>query len=196
MRLALFLEDVGHEGFVDALVRRLAVEVNVAVDIEVRNARGGASQLDQQFVQFLRDNGTLEQQFDLVVVIRDTDCLGVDKVKWRYSGLVRDACYSGKVVIGAPEPHIECWYLSDPTALQRVLHGPAQAPVPDSKCGRGRFKRMLSQTVRDAGVEPLLGGIEYADPLVAEMDIYRACSNVPSLARFVKELRQALGRTA
>jgi len=50
----------------------------------------------------------------------------------------------------------------------------------------------LSQTVNDAGVEPAEGGIEYAEDIVAEMDIYRACSNVPSLDTFVRDLKRAL----
>ena len=73
-----------------------------------------------------------------------------------------------------------------------VLSSSVQAPVPDSKCGSGRFKRVLSQTVKDAGVEPAEGGIEYAEDIVEEMDIYRACSNVPSLDTFVRDLKKAL----
>lgn len=193
MRIALFQEDVGHERFIGALIKRLADEVGVSVQLELRNARGGASQLDQQFVQFLNDNVALDQQLNLVVVIRDTDCVGVERIKTRYSGLARDSRYSGDVVIGAPEPHVECWYLSDPTALQRVLRADTQATVPDSKCGHDRFKRKLSQVVEDAHVSPLLGGIEYAEDIVKEMDIYRACSNVPSLDMFVRDLKRALG---
>ena len=157
LRVALFLEDAGHQRFIDALVRRLADEEGVAVEIDVRNARGGASQLDGQFTRFLRDNATLDQRLDLVVLIRDTDCRGVDTIKTRYFRLIDDVGYPGEVVVGAPEPHIECWYLSDPPALQRVLSSGFQAPVPDSKCGSGRFKRLLSQTVKDAGVEPAEG---------------------------------------
>jgi hypothetical protein len=104
MRIALFQEDVGHERFIGALIKRLADEVGVSVQLELRNARGGASQLDQQFVQFLNDNVALDQQLNLVVVIRDTDCVGVERIKTRYSGLARDSRYSGDVVIGAPEP--------------------------------------------------------------------------------------------
>lgn len=190
--VALFLEDAGHQRFIDALVRRLADEDGVAVEIDVRNARGGASQLDGQFTRFLRDNATLDKQLDLVVVIRDTDCRGVDTIKTRYFRLIDDVGYLGEVVVGAPEPHIECWYLSDPAALQRVLSSGVQAPVPDSKCGSGRFKRLLSQTVKDAGVEPAEGGIEYAGDIVEEMDIYRACTNVPSLDTFVRDFKRAL----
>lgn len=192
LRVALFLEDAGHQRFIDALVRRLAEEEGAAIEIDVRNARGGASQLDGQFTRFLRDNAILYRRADLVVVVRDTDCRGVDTIKSRYSRLIDGVEYSGEFVIGAPEPHIECWYLSDPPALQRVLSSGVQAPVPDSRCGSGRFKRLLSQTVKDAGVEPAEGGIEYAEDIVAEMDIYRACSNVPSLDTFVRDLKRAL----
>ena len=193
MRVALFLEDVGHERFVAPLVKRLADEASVPIEVIVRNASGGAPQLDQQFVQFLRDYAFANLRPDLVVVVRDTDCTGVGTVKSRYLGLVEDAGYVGDVVIGAPEPHIECWYLADPPALQRVLHASTQAPTPDSKCGRGRFKQLLSNAVTDAGVAPLLGGIEYAERVIAEMDIYRAAANVPSLDLFIRDLRQALG---
>ena len=192
MRVTLFLEDIGHERFIDSLVRRLADQEGVPIEVDVRNASGGASRLDDQFVRFLRDYSVTDRRPDLVVVIRDTDCAGVRTVQSRYSRLIQAADYAGDVVIGAPEPHIECWYLADPQALQRVLRAPTQAPIPDSRCGAGRFKELLAKTVTDAGVDPLLGGIEYAESVVAEMDVYRAAANVPSLATFVRELRQAL----
>ena len=192
MRVTLFLEDVGHERFVDSLVRRVADEACFPIELDIRNARGGASQLDQQFVQFLQDCAVADMRPDLVVVIRDTDCAGVGAVKSRYSRLMKDEGYTGNVVVGAPEPHIECWYLADPLALQRVLRASTRAPVPDSKCGKGIFKQLLSKTVTDAGVVPLLGGIEYAERVVAEMDIYRAAVNVPSLDTFIRDLRRAL----
>ena len=194
MRVILFLEDIGHERFVDSLVKRLADEAGIPIEVDVRNARGGAPQLDQQFVRFLQDYAATTLCPDLVVVVRDTDCTGVGTVKSRYSKLVETAAYVGNVVIGAPEPHIECWYLADPGALQRVLRAATQAPVPDSKCGTGRFKQLLSKTVTEAGVVPLLGGIEYAEGIVAELDMYKAAENVPSLATFIRDLRGALGR--
>ena len=193
MRVALFLEDVGHERFIGSLVGRLATEARISIEVDVRNASGGAPRLDDQFIQFLSDSAVASPRPDLVVVVRDTDCAGVSTIKSRYSKLVEAAKYSGNVVIGAPEPHIECWYLADPSALQRVLRASTQAAVPDSKCGRGRFKQILSDTVTEAGVTPLLGGIEYAADVVAELDLYRAAANVPSLDTFIKDLREALG---
>jgi hypothetical protein len=50
----------------------------------------------------------------------------------------------------------------------------------------------LIQVFVDAGVQPQSGGIEYAEPIVREMDIYRASTNVPSLKRFIDDLRSAL----
>ena len=191
MKVVLFLEDVGHERFVGSLVKRLADEANISVEIDVRNATGGASRLDQEFDRFLRDYAFATASPDLIVLIRDTDCNGVNTIKSRYMNLIQNANYRGNVVVGAPEPHIECWYLADPPALQRVLRSPEQAPVPDSKCGTGRFKQLLAKTVTDAGVKPLLGGIEYAERVVSELDVYKASSNVPSFDIFIKDIKQA-----
>jgi hypothetical protein len=43
--------------------------------------------------------------------------------------------------------------------------------------------------VRDAGVEPLLGGIEYAEDLARHMDLKRAAGADPALRRFISGLR-------
>jgi endonuclease YncB( thermonuclease family) len=57
----------------------------------------------------------------------------------------------------------------DGAAFKRVLGTGCQAP--NQKCERDRYKRLLAEAVRGAGVVPVLGGIEYAEDLVAEMDI-------------------------
>ena len=43
-----------------------------------------------------------------------------------------------------------------------------------------------------AGVVPSLGGIEFADDILAAMDLERAAKADPSLRRFLDDLRQAL----
>jgi len=45
---------------------------------------------------------------------------------------------------------------------------------------------------RQAGISPPLGGVEYADEIVALMDLYTASQNAPSLGRFIQDLRNAL----
>lgn len=193
MKVAFFLEDIGHERFLTRLTTRIAAERGIGMDVSVLNATGGAPRLDAEFEKFLKDYSARDAlNFDLVVVAKDTDCRGVqtviDEIKERV-GRVR---HSPRTVVAAPEPHIECWYLADPSAIQRVLESPSLPAIPDSRCGRGRFKTRLSQTVRDAGVLPLLDGIEYAESIIEKMDLYQATKNVPSLARFVDDLGRAL----
>lgn len=193
MKVAFFLEDIGHQRFLTSLTTRIAVEKDIRMKVSVLNATGGAPRLDEEFEDFLKDysaRGAIE--FDLVVVAKDTDCRGVQTVIDDVQRRVNQVQQPPTTVVAAPEPHIECWYLADPNAIQRVLGSPSLPAIPDSRCGRGRFKAKLSQTVRDAGVLPMLDGIEYAESIVEEMDLYQATKNVPSLHRFVDDLRRAL----
>lgn len=193
MKVAFFLEDIGHERFLTSLTTRIAAERGVRMEASVLNATGGSPRLDAEFEKFLKDysaRGTLD--FDLVVVAKDTDCRGVQTVIDEIERRVGRVRHPARTVVAAPEPHIECWYLADPSAIQRVLESPSLPAIPDSRCGRGRFKTRLSQTVRDAGVLPLLDGIEYAESIIEKMDLYQATKNVPSLARFVDDLGRAL----
>ena len=85
-----------------------------------------------------------------------------------------------------PDPHIERWLLLDSAAFKAVLG--RGCDVPQQKCERRRFKRLLLEAVRATGVTPLLGGIEYTEPLVKAMDLRRLESADESLGRLLKDL--------
>jgi hypothetical protein len=87
-----------------------------------------------------------------------------------------------------PDPHIECWYLADPSAVAKVLKGPVALPA--HKCQRAFYKRLLQDAVKAAGRQPILGGVEFGKPLVREMDLYQAGKAVPSLGATIAEVRQ------
>jgi len=85
------------------------------------------------------------------------------------------------------DPHIERWLLLDSAAFKA---GPGRGcDVPQQKCERKHFKRLLLEAVRAAGVTPLLGGIEYTETLVKAMDLRRLESADESLGRLLKNLR-------
>ena len=194
MKLGLFLEDIGHERLLYGLAARVADDSGVRWEITVLNASGGAPRRDEELRRFMDDYGRGDApEFDVIVVARDTDCAGFRTVRRQMEDHVHESRYNGKVVFAIPEPHIECWYLADPPALQRALKSANLALVPDSRCGRDRFKQRLVQAVTDTGVIPTLGGIEYAEAIVAEMDIYRAGRKVKSLGRFIDDLKDAFG---
>lgn len=95
------------------------------------------------------------------------------------------------LVHAVPDPHVERWLLLDGAAFKAVVgHG---CKAPDQKCDRGRYKQRLVEAVRDAGVTPILGGLEYAEDIVRRMNMDRAARTDRSLARFVDELRTIFG---
>ena len=60
------------------------------------------------------------------------------------------------------------------------------------KCERDRYKRILARTIREAGYPTVLGGLEFAEEIVAAMDLYRAGKREKSLKHFVDAARTLL----
>ena len=82
-QILCFFEDIAHEKFLVALIRRAAHQLNVPVQIYVRNATGG-SRVWTEFRRFLADLGRLKaEQPDILVVAIDGNC--------KKSATVRDA---------------------------------------------------------------------------------------------------------
>jgi len=90
------------------------------------------------------------------------------------------------MIFAVPDPHVERWLLLDGAAFKTVFGKGCNAP--DLKCDRDRYKERLMKAIHDTGVTPSLGGIEFAENIVREMDIQRA-SRDPSFKDFVDELR-------
>jgi hypothetical protein len=80
--------------------------------------------------------------------------------------------------------------LLDGAAFKSVVGGGCSAP--DQKCQRQRYKQMLAQQIRLAGIAPSFGGIEFARDIVSVMDLDRAGNADASFARFPADLRQAV----
>ena len=87
-----------------------------------------------------------------------------------------------------PDPHIERWLLVDSAAFKAVLGVGCEAP--DPKCQRDRYKRLLREAIQKAGINPSLGGIEYAADIVAEMDFTHVPHPDESLAKFIAAATQ------
>ncbi len=104
--------------------------------------------------------------------------------------------YPGRLVLAVPDPHVEVWYLSDPTALPRVLGEDFTAEAPPYKWERHRYKEALRQACRRAGVEPVAGGVEYGEDVAKAMDLDVACRREEGLGRFRDDLRGAIRAAA
>ena len=185
-KVALFVEDTAHQQFIGALLCRLGTESGVSINIDWRNARRGHGAVVREFKEYLRD---MELQGgdapDLIIAATDANCKGFRE----RTRLLSNASNTNneRIVFAVPDPHIERWLLVDSGAFKKVLGRGCLAP--DLKCERARYKKMLIDAIRDSGVTPNLGGIEYAADIVQEMDLDLAARNDASLKTLLEELR-------
>ena len=185
--IALFVEDSAHRQIIGALVRRLAEECGVDARLEWRSAVRGHGRVVRELGDYLRDLGRQGGRLpDLIVVATDANCGGFAERAREIGSRSAPA----PMVLAIPDPHVERWLLLDGAAFKAVFGRGCAAP--DFKCSRDRYKQILTEAIRTAGVIPSLGGIEYADDIVRHMDIDRAARADRSFARFVDAIRAAL----
>lgn len=190
--MVLFAEDTGHELFVGALIRRVAAAEDVEVRVDVRNATGGQGRALVALRRYVSDLAAGRDAFvEVLVAAIDGNCHGYVERRREIEDAIGDR-YPGRLVPAVPDPHVERWMLSDPRALAAALGTSTVAvDIPPYKCERGRYKAALRQAVNASGVVAPLGGAEYADDVVANLDLARVGAD-PSLARFVDDLGAAL----
>lgn len=189
--VALFVEDHAHRQIIGPLVERIADEQAATVRLNWRSAVRGHGRVVQELRKYLRD---LERHGDpwpdLIVVATDANCDGYnDRAK---EILDHSEKAPAPVVLAIPDPHVERWLLLDGAAFKAAVGRGCNAP--DQKCDRDRYKQRLIEAVHDAGVTPNLGGLEYAEDIIRNMDIDRAAQADRAFARFVDDLRTTLRR--
>jgi hypothetical protein len=184
----LFAEDRAHELFVTALLRRILGQAGSSIRLNVRCAVGGhgraLAELRTYQRALLKGVAGLARP-DLLVVVIDANCNRVAEARNTVLGATT-AEAAGVTVIACPDPHIERWFFADPAAFARVV-GVDQQPG-RRKCVRDKYKAMLRDAVSRAGHTPTLGGLEFAQELVREMDFHRAGRNEPSLGALITEI--------
>ena len=182
--IVLFVEDFAHRQVIGALVQRLAGDFDLDLRLHWRNATRGYGQVVREFNAYLRD---LERHGDpkpdLIIVATDANCKGMN-------ARIRDFGESAApipIIHAVPDPHIERWLLLDGAAFKAVFGRGCDAP--DQKCNRDRYKQRLVQAIFAAGITPNLGGMEFAEEVVLQMDIGRTEQADGSFRRFVGSLR-------
>ncbi|MBI4331970.1 MAG: hypothetical protein HY673_11875 [Chloroflexi bacterium] len=188
-RVGLFVEDFGHEAFIKALVERIARQYGIGVEIKPYSVRGGHGRALAELKEYVRDleRGRVNLP-DLLIVARDANCKGylerkqeIDRVTDKFKDLT---------ICAIPDPHIQRWLLLDSAAFKAVLGKGCAAP--DQKCNRDRYKELLLRSMRNAGISPPLGGMEYAEDIVNVMDLQRMERIDDSLGKLLKELHNKL----
>jgi len=171
---------------IGALIKRVAMEQDIEVRVDWRNARRGHGQVVHELKEYLRDLERQGNPPDLLVIGTDANCKGLSE----RTRQIPVADSPVPAVLAIPDPHIERWLLLDGAAFKSALgHG---CRAPDRKCARDRYKQMLIEAILKAGVTPNLGGIEFAEDIVQAMDLDRAAGADPSLQGFLDDLRGAL----
>lgn len=187
----LFGEDYGHEVYLRTLLNRLAAEYQVSLRVQVRSATRGHGHMLNELKAFLKELERGRAALpDLFVVARDANCLGYTECVKQID--VAAAGYQGLLARAVPDPHVERWLLIDPQAFRQVLGRGCKAP--DQKCDRDRYKQLLDEAVRAARVEPLLGGLEFAEDIVNVMNLNRAERADASFAHLLRDLRSSFQR--
>jgi hypothetical protein len=186
-RVTCFFEDVAHERFIKTIIKRVAQQVGIQAETSVRSATHG-SRVWRDLEQYLRDiKAKAEPMPDVLVVVIDGDCQKEMQVRRRVQGLASKYGFPNEFVVCAiPNPHIERWYLEDQQALVQVIPN-AKPQKLRYKCERDCYKRALVETIRRAGIEPLLGGAEYGDEIARSLDPNRLDR---SFQNFWDELRR------
>lgn len=184
--ISFFVEDFGHETFLETLMQRLAREYYVSIEIEMESTRGGYGKAITELRQYVRylQRGK-KSSSDLIIVATDGNCKGFLERKKQIDEVVKDL---GEAVICAiPDPHIERWLLLDSGAFKQVLGKGCTAPA--YKCERNHYKKLLDEAITSAGKETLFGGLEYASLLVPLMDLEYLERTEESLGKLLKALR-------
>ena len=191
-----FLEDIGQAAFVQALVERVAQEVDIhkrVLNHDPRSVTGGKGRAVTELKRFLRDvQKDNASPFDILVIAIDGNCQGHLEKRKQLSDTVKQLKYEGDVVYAIPDPHIERWYLEDASALARAVKANIQPDPPRYKCERGRYKDALREALRQAGIMPPLGGIEYASDIAQALDFYSLGQVDAGFKHFGDELRSVL----
>jgi len=170
LKVVCFCEDIAHERFIRGLIQRAAEDHGVSPPhIRVLNATHG-SKVWLEFRQYLQELAKGREPLpNVLVVVIDGNCEKPNTVRRNIEEEVRKQRLSIHLVCAVPDPHIERWYLDDQQALKSVL--PEARPQKLSyKCERDRYKRALRQAIRDAEVEPLLGGAEYGEDIARTLE--------------------------
>ena len=184
--VALFVEDFAHQQVIHAVLKKLAAENNLdfnEFNLQWRSAVRGFGRVKVEFERYIQDlEAQVEISPDLIIVATDANCKGMQqrsKELWQENS-------RAPIIQAIPDPHIERWLLLDGAAFKAVFGKGCDAP--DLKCDRNRYKHLLTTAIREAGINPSLGGIEFAGDIVKDMNFRRAAQSDVSFGKFVNNI--------
>ena len=186
-KISLFVEDAVYENFLVALVQRVAKAYSIEINIKVSNVRRGHEDVISELKQYQQDlQHNAKDLPDLIIVGTDSNSKGFLQREKEINQAI--SSLADRVISMIPKPYIERWLFLDSEAFKKVFG--TDCSVPYRKRNRDRYKRLLLQAIQDAGVIPLLGGIEYMADFVNAMNLQHLEQRDRSFRRFFKALQQ------
>ena len=157
--------------------------------MRILNSTGGHGQAINSLKRYVKDieRGD-ESRPDILIVAIDANCHGLQERRKEILQVVQKVGI--EPVCAVPDPHIERWLLIDPAAFKHVLGKGCQ--LPDYKCAKDRYKKLLINAIMDCGIIPTLGGIEFADDIIQATDLGKASAQDDSFKEFCSELKLQL----
>ncbi|MFH1737981.1 MAG: hypothetical protein ABIH23_03150 [bacterium] len=192
--ICLFGEDEFHEIFIQALVQRLSQEYQIPITMRPYSVRGGITKMHYELGQFLRDlRSNAEDLPDAILAATDANCAGyVDRGNLLEGVLTNFPQFQYLMIYAIPDPHVERWMMADAEAFRRVFG--KGCTLPARKCERALYKKLLAEEILKAGMRSALGGREFAEDIVREMNLPHAGQNEASLGRLLADLRGLFNR--
>jgi len=193
-RIRAFVEDEAHRRVIEAVGRRMSSQMDVPIEL-LFNVCGGSGAVLSTCKRYARailsDKATDD---DGLLVAIDANCKGYNEKKREIEvALEWEGARPSDVVYAIPDPHIERWLLLDAGAVGRALSHPVTLRKPPKKCERNFYKNQPFHVVESARLQPLFGGLEHAEAIVAEYDLTRPMPD-PAFHRFLDELRTLLNK--
>jgi hypothetical protein len=196
-----FLEDRAQERFICPLVERVFLETcgsAVRPQHDFRSVRHGSRAMAElrTFFRELRHNfehGRPPTVPDVILVVVDGNCKGYAQRANQVRNCSRpDNPFNDRIVVAAPDPHIERWYLMDQTALKCGIGLQRGLNLPPYKCKKDYYKNALREALKAEGVQPLRGGAEFAEDIVKELGDLDGLAGIDKgFGDFLANLRQA-----
>lgn len=194
IRICYFLEDRAQEGFIKALVERIAKEESIPTSSlipDIRSGRGGSRSVKEfkEFIKGSEKTGTEDIAF-LVVAIDGNRKGYRDRVKELEKHIKPDHPFKNRVIYAVPDPHIERWYIMDQRAFKDGVKIDKAPALPPHKSKKDYYKQVINRALKDSGVDSLLGGAEYAERIVEKINLDLLGKQNAGFQAFIEDLRR------
>ena len=186
LSVVLFCEDAGHAAVIRSLIERIGSEIDIKIDLAVKNSTGGHGQAINSLKNYVKDIAKeREYRPDILIVAIDANCHGFQERRKEILRIVEEVGI--EPVCAVPDPHVEKWLLLDSAAFKTVF-GKGCA-LPTYKCEKDKYKRLLIEAIIESGIIPTLGGIEFAADIIEATNLERASGQDGSFEQFCTDLR-------